>query len=308
MKRFLLTGLLVLAAQATQAASYHDLFHRDPDIKPELNTILNSIDFKRGKIDLPAAKASLNIPADFYFLDAKDGGAVLTKVWGNPPEAAEGVLGMLFPAQYSPEDGRSWGAVIEVDDSGYVSDTDALTTDYDALLTSMKTDTAADSEERKKRGEQAIELVGWASPPYYDKTSHVFHWAKELKFGEGADAAHTLNYSIRILGRESVLEMNFVAGMDQLAEIKTVIPTVFSLATFNAGRRYQDFADGDRVAAYGLAGLIAAGVGAKVAAKVGFLALVLGFGKKAILLVLLAGGAAWRSIKGLFGGRKTPGA
>jgi len=118
-------------------------------------------------------------------------------------------------------------------------------------------------------------------------------------------ADHTLNYSVRVLGREGVLQFDFVAGLEQLKEIETAIPSVTNLVQFDKGVTYGDHADGDKIAAYGMAGMIAAGAGAKVAAKVGLLALAAGFLKKIGLLVVFAGAAALRFVKRLFG-RKSP--
>jgi uncharacterized membrane-anchored protein len=44
-------------------------------------------------------------------------------------------------------------------------------------------------------------------------------FAKQLRT-EG-DSQNGLNYNIRVLGREGVLVLNAVAGIDQLAKVKT---------------------------------------------------------------------------------------
>ena len=103
-----------------------------------------------------------------------------------------------------------------------------------------------------------------------------------------------------MLGREGVLELNFVAGMSDLPEITASIPSVIGLAHYNAGKTYGEYKDGDKVAAYGLAGLIAVGAGAKLAAKVGILALGLAFLKKGAIFILIAAGAILRPILNFF--------
>lgn len=77
---------------------------------------------------------------------------------------------------------------------------------------------------------------------------------------------------------------------------------------FDKGVAYTDYVEGDKIAAYGMAGMIAAGAGAKVAAKVGLLALALAFFKKAGFLVVVALAGALRFAKGLFKRNKTPNA
>jgi uncharacterized membrane-anchored protein len=100
-----------------------------------------------------------------------------------------------------------------------------------------------------------------------------------------------LNYDVRALGRKGVLKINFVAGVDQLMEIKDVIPAVMSMPEFTQGFRYEDYMPGaDKVAAYGIGGLIAG----KALTKLGFFAVALAFLKKGWILVVLALGGVWK--------------
>jgi uncharacterized membrane-anchored protein len=91
-----------------------------------------------------------------------------------------------------------------------------------------------------------------------------------------------------------------------LTEIEGVIPSVTKLVQFDKGMAYTDYVEGDKIAAYGMAGMIAAGAGAKIAAKVGLLAFALAFFKKAGVLVFIVFAAALRFAKGLFSRNKTP--
>src|SRR4029450_9273352 len=115
---------------------------------------------------------------------------------------------------------------------------------------------------RSKMGYPETQLVGWATPPRYDKATHKMYWAKELKFADSEE--NTLNYNIRILGRYGVLVLNAVAGMRQFNQIETNTPDLVKMVEFNQGNRYADFnSDTDKVAAYGLAALVAGGLAAK---------------------------------------------
>ena len=61
-----------------------------------------------------------------------------------------------------------------------------------------------------------------------------------------------------MLSRKDVLVLNFVANMDQLAEIEASVPAVLAATEFNPGQRYAEFdPDLDTVTAYGLGALIA---------------------------------------------------
>lgn len=245
-----------------------------------------SLDRQQGEINLPNGVATLNVPDRFYYLSPADAEKVLVEVWGNPPGAGQDTLGMLFPTEHTPFDDGSWGVTVEYEEDGYVSDEDADAIDYGELLGQMQADTRESSEQRVSQGYEPIELVGWASKPFYDKNTHKLYWAKEVKFGD--QAVNTLNYNIRVLGRKGVLVLNFIAGMDQKTLIDSSLDSVLALAEFDQGSRYEDFNPGmDKVAAYGIGALVAG----KVVAKTGLLAAALIFLKKFGILAIAGLGA-----------------
>jgi uncharacterized membrane-anchored protein len=248
--------------------------------------IWESLDLRQGKIELPGTPARLEVPEGFYYLDPEDSTKVLVEVWGNPPVNAEGILGMLFPADTTPFDPGSWAVTIAYEEDGYVSDEDADRIDYDGLLAEMRESAEAANKERIAAGYDPIELIGWASRPFYDKSTHKLHWAREIQFGDQPE--HTLNYGIRVLGRKGVLVLNFVAGMSQKDQVAGQLDQVLAIAQFDTGSRYQDFVPGvDQVAAYGIGALIAG----KVLAKTGLMVAALIFLKKFWVLIAIGLGA-----------------
>ncbi|AYD00733.1 DUF2167 domain-containing protein [Neorhizobium sp. NCHU2750] len=308
MKHFIPAFLIILSVSgAAHAKTLEEMFPGRSDLPEKERQFFQSFDFQQGPVALNAATATLNIPKDFYYLDPAATRKVLVDLWGNPPAAADGTLGMIFPARYLPADDDAWGSVVDYEADGHVSDAEANSIDYDDLLKQIQQGIAEKNGEREKQGFEPITLVGWASPPHYDQAEHALHWARELIFGKGEDVRHTLNYSVRMLGREGVLQFDFVAAMSQLDEIKDSIPTVTKLVAFDSGATYTDYRNGDKIAAYGMAGMIAAGAGAKLAAKFGLFAAIALLLKKGGFLVVLAGGAgAWKFITGLFRRNRTP--
>jgi uncharacterized membrane-anchored protein len=233
----------------------------------------NRLHFQNGEVMLPGGLAKLSLSQDFRYLPPDDADFVLTKLWGNPP--GHKTLGMIFPSATSPEEGDPWAIVITYSDDGYIKDSDADSINYDKLLKQMQQGAKEVNEERAKQGFPTVELVGWAARPRYDKQAHKMYWAKELKFSDST--GNTLNYNIRVLGRAGVLNLNAVASMEALARIEAAAPQIVSLVNFTEGNRYADFnGSTDKVAAYGLAALVAGGI----AAKAGFF--------KVILVALLA--------------------
>lgn len=243
-----------------------------------------SLAFQQGEVKLPNGVATLQIPTGFRYLGPADAKRVLEEAWGNP--SGEGTLGMIFPSDVPVIGESGWGVVITYEEDGHVADEDADKIDYNALLTDMKESIADENKERSDAGYEAIELVGWAAKPHYDKAARKLYWAKELKFG---DAAHnTLNYNIRVLGRKGVLVLNAVSGMQELPKVEQDMQQVLAITNFTPGNRYEDF-DGsvDKVAAYGLGALVAGGIAAKTGLLAKLLALLLAF-KKVIILGAVA--------------------
>jgi uncharacterized membrane-anchored protein len=248
---------------------------------------------QQGKIALPGGIATLDLPPNFRYLDRGDS-ARLLEAWGNPPGTES--LGMIVPAGVNPMSPESWGVVVTYDKDGHVKDDDADGINYTKLLKEMQEGLQEDNAERKKQGYRAMSLVGWAEPPRYDKASHKLYWAKELQ-SEGEDH-HGLNYNIRVLGREGVLVLNAVAGIEQLGQIKSEMQQVTSFTNFTDGNRYTDFnGSTDKVAEYGIAALVAGGVAAKLGFFGKLLAMLLVFKKLIVLGVAALGSIVWKVFK-----------
>ena len=246
-----------------------------------------------GTVVLGDDLAEINLSNTYKYLNPEQSAFVLTQVWGNPPQE---VLGMLFPQGSSIMDTASYAIIISYDESGHIKDEDAADLDYDDLLEEMQEDTEAGNEYRIEEGYEPIELVGWASSPYYDGEEKKLHWAKELKFGEAE--VNTLNYNLRVLGRRGYLELNFIGDMGILPLVQNDIPTLMPSVNFKEGNTYFDFdPDLDDVAAYGIGGLIAG----KVLAKAGFFALLAKFWKFIAIGAVAAFGALKRFV---FGGKE----
>lgn len=260
----------------------------------EAQALLEGLTPEYGEISLPSAGAALTLPDDFYYLNSKDAQTVLEKAWRNPPDSD--ILGMIF-ANDTHAYNSEYAVVITFDKSGYVSDEDASELDFSKMLKTMQKDTKAASKARVAEGYGPIELLGWADTPNYDQANNRLSWAKSLRFGEAG--TNTLNYNLRFLGRRGVLEFNYVAEEAALETIKSSMPMMIQMANFTEGNRYTDFnATTDKVASYGVAGLIAGGL---VAKKIGLLGVLLLFLKKGWIIILAAAAFGKRFLGGLFG-------
>jgi uncharacterized membrane-anchored protein len=258
---------------------------------PEMN-----FQYRTGDIILPNKVATMHLGGRYRYLDAGETGRLL-EAWGNERDTS--TQGAIVPGDVDPMTAEGWAVILTYKDDGHVDDSDAKEIDYADLLKDMKKGTEESNKARKDAGYEAVHLVGWAEPPHYDEAAKKLYWARELDF-VGADL-HTLNYEVRVLGREGVLSMNAVSTMNQLNQIKSDMRPLIQVAEFNPGYRYAEFnEDTDRVAEYGLGALIAGGVAAKLGLFGKLFAFLAVFKKFIVIGVLALGGL----IAKLFGRKK----
>ena len=239
---------LLLCASGVRADDAADAAQR--------RALLDSLRYSTGTIALPEAQAHLEVKPGFRFLGHDDARKVLEQYWGNPPD--DSVLGLLVPDDSQLGLDHSWAVAVTYSDEGYVSDEDAAAIDYDEMLAQLKQEALDANDERKQAGYGTVELVGWAQPPRYDAASKRLHWAKELVFD--GDSAHTVNYDIRVLGRNGFLSLNAIADAADLPRVRQGMEQVLPMAQFDAGQQYADYQPGRDVAARLVVGVLLAGV------------------------------------------------
>ena len=127
-------------------------------------------------------------------------------------------------------------------------------------------------------------------------------WALNASTDDGT----SINYNTRVLGRRGFVSLNLVVDPENFEPSKPHVVKLLKNTTFNQGARYADFQEGtDKVAEYGLAGIVlgGAGLGAAKLVKVGLLAkagkILLG----SIKLIAVAAVGLGVLLKKLFGGK-----
>lgn len=252
------------------------------DDEPSLEQLEAMFLWRTGEVTLKGGLATLHLPEGARYLDPRQTHTVLEDFWGNPPR--EDTLGMIFPEGASPFLPETWAVVLDHEADGHVDDDDAGEIDHDELLEDMQDEARAASAEREKAGYGSIEIVGWAAAPHYEAGTHRLHWAKELRFDGAGDT--TLNYDVRVLGREGVLSMNAVADMAAIQDVEAGMQALLGAVEFGDGHRYDDYEEGvDKLAAYGIGGLIAGKLALKAGLFKGLLALLIA-GKKAVIALV----------------------
>lgn len=235
----------------------------------------------------------LELPEPYGYLPNPDATRFMEKLGNLHNETLIGVI--------VPKGDAQWLIVLRYVDDGYIKDDEKL--DADEILKSIKEGTEEGNKERVERGFKEMHVDGWLEPPRYDKTKHELIWAIDAHSADG----RSVNYNTRILGRRGYVSVNLITEPESLAVDRPNAATILSATRFKGGARYADFdAKKDKVAEYGLAGLVlaGAGLGALKLVKLGLLAkfskVIIGLliaGKKAIVAAVLAAGAG---IKALF--------
>lgn len=210
--------------------------------------------------------------------------------------------GVEFPATEAVVSSETGNADVyyEWRDAGYVSDSDWSDVDADEMLSGFKEATDASNKDRVANGIQPMEVVGWIQPPTYDTATHTVTYSLELKDVD----SHWANVVALRLGRGGYSELTWVGAIDAMESSggrPALLNTALDMHTFDEGHRYADYKDGDKVAAFGIAGLVATALGVKFGAK-GFAAIIafLLAGKKIIIPAVVVGIAAiakyWRKL------------
>lgn len=234
-------------------------------------------------------QAHLHLPAGYLWVPQPAAGQLM-QAMGNRVD--DSFVGAIFPASDA-----DWFAVVKFVKEGYIKDDDAKDWNADDLLKSLKEGTEAANEERAKRGIPSIEVTGWAQKPQYDASSHRLVWSALSKRKGSTDGNQGVNYNTYALGREGYLSLNLITNAKDLDKYKPDASKLLGAIQYDDGKKYADFnSSTDKVAAYGLAALVA---GAAVK-KLGLFAVIAAFLAKFAKLAVVAGGAALWGIAKLF--------
>lgn len=202
--------------------------------------------------------ATIKVPAGYRFLGRGDAGRFM-ELNENPSDGSE--LGILL----SNDNDASWFVVFEFSANGYVKD-DERDLDADAILSTIRDGTEAANRIRRERGWSTLEVVGWQQRPFYDRQTNNLTWA----ITGSSEGSTSINHSTRLLGRRGVMKANLVLSPEDVGNAVPAFNALLTDFSFNPGQRYAEFRRGDKVAEYGLAGLIVGGAGVALV-KSGFL-------------------------------------
>ncbi len=244
---------------AAPAGQNAEMTPEDAAAMKEHMDFLNSLDWLRSGTAPLGTRAEINVPEGYRFTGSS-GTIKLMEYYGNLTNDTE--LGYISPEE------MDWFAVFEFQDIGYVKDDDKDKLDADAILEDLQKNQQAANSELSKRGMPTLIVQGWHTPPFYNSDTKNLEWAIRLSSSDGSEV---LNYKTKILGRKGVMDVVLVCNEQQLASVIPEYQKLLKGFSYKKEESYASFEKGDKIAEYGLIGLIAGG-GLLVAAKSGLLA------------------------------------
>ena len=218
-----------------------------PSDEPTWDSAFDTVKWVKGpNLGALGTTAQVKVPEGYVFAGADDTRTIMV---ANQNLVSGQELGFVAPA------GESWFAVFEFNPVGYVKDDDKNSLDADAMLEQMKKHSVESNKERERRGWPTMTIIGWETPPRYDELTNNLEWALRAE----SDGHSVVNYNTRLLGRGGVMEVTLVTDPELLAETLPKFKAMLSGFDFVQGQKYSEFRPGDKMAAYGLTGLIVGG-------------------------------------------------
>ena len=150
---------------------------------------------------------------------------------------------------------------------------------------------------RIENNSETVESIEWLQEPTLDREKNAVYYAKLIEFSDGEI---TVNATTLILGRYGYTNVTYTGDPEEFKINKDkILSHIVANYSFVEQKKYTNFSTGDKVAAAGIGGLLAASLGIK-AFKAGGIAALLILLKKGGFLIFLPLIFAWGWIKRLF--------
>jgi uncharacterized membrane-anchored protein len=178
--------------------------------------------------------------------------------------------------------------VIQHFDDGYVTLDDWGDIDAKVLLAAISEATEKANEQRRRQGAAEIHLGRWIREPALDRPSATVHWA----YGATEGTNPIVNVVALRLSRGGFDKITLATDQTNYGLAAGNLDAILGGMSFDPGYRYADHIATDKVAEYGVAALVAAVAGVKLAqfAVLGtLLVLAKKFGVFGLALIVAAG-------------------
>ena len=183
--------------------------------------------------------AKIRIPEGYRFA-GRDGVRRFLELTQNPVSGKE--LGVLVPPE---EAGDMWFVIFEFNSSATSKTTRRTTWTRKPSSSRSRQAPEQSNEERRKRGWATMDILGWHTQPRYDPVTNNLTWA----IRGSSEGDEVVNYSVRLLGRKGVMDVDLVLNPTQVAGTVPEFDELMTGFEFTSGNRYAEFMAGDKVAA-----------------------------------------------------------
>ncbi|MCH1922290.1 DUF2167 domain-containing protein, partial [Shewanella sp. A3A] len=91
----LLSAGLVFAQEAPKPEESPSPEQLEAAYEAEDQEMVKALNYQESSAELPGGMAKLNLPAGYRYMDPKEARTVVVDLWGNPPQSATDILGMI---------------------------------------------------------------------------------------------------------------------------------------------------------------------------------------------------------------------
>jgi uncharacterized membrane-anchored protein len=223
-------------------------------------------------------RATMWLPAGRVFLEAEQARKLLGVERGSWDDATQGVV---LPSAGGPQ----WMAYVDLLDDGYIKDDEGKSLDANILLATYKAGVASQNPGRIRLGLTPLEVTGWLEAPTYDAKHRLSSCIGATGQGSQNPEDRIVNCTSFALGRQGAIKVIVAGDEAAFAHFKGEAAALANTIVYDKGETYED-ADlsMDRVAGYGLFGLLTGAVALK---KLAGAAVVASVAKKAGLLTIV---------------------
>lgn len=271
--------LAALAPAPLAAETMAEMFPGYADwLDPSLQGPFGKLEIHHGTVPIPGDVYSLDLGEQYYALTGADAAWVYQTIWENLPEP--GLDALIFKTGTSPLDG-SWAVTVITASFGHISDDEAATMDYQAIVDDQIAAEPEVNRQRRESGLPELTTIGLAGTPGYDTAAHALRYSVLLR-SSGYDG-EILNANAWVLSRHGFVQLTVLGDAAHAYAVDVAMPDLIKLVQLKDGSRYGDFIPGvDTVAEGGLSALIGGG-----AAQVGLIAVAIALLKKFGVLLLV---------------------
>ena len=180
---------------------------------------------------------------------------------------------------------------------GYVKLDDWKDVNPDKFIKEMRSNAKEANKVRIENKVSTVEGIEWLQEPTLDREKNSVYYSYLVEFSDGEVSVNAITL---ILGRYGYTEVTYVGFPEDFKINKNeLLEHIVASYSFVEQKKYTNFSTGDKVAAAGIGGLLAASMGIK-AFKAGGLAALLILLKKGGFLIFLPLIFLWGWIKRLF--------